>query len=227
MISLLIIDANSHLRIGIQAAVEAEGGVEVIGDAAPDEQVVKMVERLHPDVVLMSLKWPDGYAVAACKEIRERAPSTKVVVLSYKDWEGEMLISVLVGASGYVSNNAQGPELVQAIRTAVNGGGYFDFEVVQRLICRLQKAAGDSPTVTIPNVLSGREIVVLRMVGEGYRNKEISRQLNIATSTVRNNITRIRYKLGLDSRAKLMAYAFRHGLMDDVADGASIPDAAN
>ena len=227
MISLLIIDTNSHLRIGIQAAVEAEGGVEVIGDAAPDEQAVKMVERLRPDVVLMSLKWPDGYAVAVCKEIRKRAPSTKVVVLSYEDWEGEMLISVLVGASGYVSNNAQGPELVQAIRTAVNGGGYFDLEVAQRVIGRLQKASGDSPTVPIPNVLSGRDVVILRLVGEGYRNKEISQRLNIATSTVRNTITRIRYKLGLDSRAKLMAYAFRHGLMDDVTDGASVPDAAN
>ena len=162
MISLLIIDANSHLRIGIQAAVEAEGGVEVIGDAAPDEQVVKMVERLRPDVVLMSLKWPDGYAVAACKEIRERAPSTKVVVLSYKDWEGEMLISVLSGASGYVSNNAQGPELVQAIRTAVNGGGYFDFEVVQRLICRLQKERQRQPDCDHPQ----------RAVREGDRCSE-------------------------------------------------------
>ena len=150
-----------------------------------------------------------------------------MVALSYEDWEGEILISLLSGASGYVSNNAQGPELVHAIRTAVNGGGYFDLEVVQRVIGRLQRSADDSLTVPIPDVLSGREIVVLRMVGEGYRNKEISRQLNIATSTVRNNITRIRYKLGLDSRAKLMAYAFRHGLMDDVTDGASIPDAAN
>ena len=139
MISLLIIDANSHLRIGIQAAVEAEGGVEVLGDAVPGEEAVTMVERLRPDVVLMSLKWQDGYAVAVCTEIRKRAPSTRIVVLSHEDGEEEMLVSVLAWASGYVSNNAQGPELVQTIRTAVNGGGYFDLKVVQRLIGRLQR----------------------------------------------------------------------------------------
>ena len=227
MISLLIIDANSHLRIGIQAAVEAEGGVEVIGDTAPDEQVVKMVERLRPDVVLMSLKWPDGYPVAACKEIRERAPATKVVVLSYEDWEGEMLISVLAGASGYVSNNAQGPELVQAIRTAVNGGGYFDFEVVQRVIGRLQKASGDSPTVPIPNVLSERDVVILRMVGEGCTNRQIGQKLNLAAKTVANNITRIQGKLNLKSRPRMTAFAIRNGLVDDPDSDMTILDTAN
>ena len=94
-----------------------------------------------------------------------------MVALSYEDWEGEILISLLSGASGYVSNNAQGPELVHAIRTAVNGGGYFDLEVVQRVIGRLQRSADDSLTVPIPDVLSEREIVILRMVGEGYRNQ--------------------------------------------------------
>ena len=94
-----------------------------------------------------------------------------MVALSYEDWEGEILISLLSGASGYVSNNAQGPELVHAIRTAVNGGGYFDLEVVQRVIGRLQRSADDSLTVPIPDVLSEREIVILRMVGEGLQEQ--------------------------------------------------------
>lgn len=153
--------------------------------------------------------------------------STKVVVLSDKREEDEMLTSILAGVSGYVSRNADGPELVRAIRTAYSGGGYFDLEVVGRVIDRLQRAANSSPTIPIPDALSEREVNILKMVGEGYTNREISQRLNIAPATVRNHITHIRTKLGLDSRHKLIAYAFRHGLIDEPADGFSAPVAAN
>ena len=105
LISLLIIDENSLLRTGIQAVVEAEGGFEVLGDAVPGEEAITMVECLLPDVVLTRLKWPDRNAAAICREIKERVPSTKVVVLSDKREEDEMLTSILAGVSGYVSRN--------------------------------------------------------------------------------------------------------------------------
>ena len=223
MISLVIIEEISLLRIGIRTAVEAEGGVDVIADSIPDGNAMAMVEHLRPDAVLMSLRWSDPDAVAVCRQIRERSPSTRVLIMSYQDREEEMLSSILAGASGYVSRNAQGPELVRAIRIAVNGGGYFDWKTVERMIGRLQNSAGTESPASIPDGLSDREVVILRMVGEGCGNREIGQQLNIAPATARNNINKILGKLGLRSRARLVSYAARRGILMEPGDPAVEP----
>ena len=212
-ISLAIVDESKFLRLGLQVAIETSGDIEVIGDFVPGEETVAEIERLRPDVILLSMRWPATEGLAACREIRVAVPSTKVVMLSSTEHEEEILASIVAGASGYICTNASRDELVRTIRVAASGGSHFDGSATARVIGRLQELSGDASPVG--EGLTDREASILALLAEGLGNGEIGERLSLATATVRNNITRIRSKLGIDSRSKLIAYAFQHGLTGD------------
>ena len=193
--------------------LEEEDGIEVVGDSQPGEEALVKVERLRPDLVLTSLRWANGEPAVFCRQIREQSPFTRVLVVSLQNREEDVLIAILARASGYVSQNAEGPELVRAIRMVINGEGYFDWETVDRVIGRIRDALAPGQNESIPDVLTDREVTVLRMVGEGLKNPEIGRGLNIATTTVRNHIINIRGKLDVSSRPRLVSYAARRGIL--------------
>ena len=153
------------------------------------------------------MRWPETEGLAACREIRGTVPSTKVVMLSSVEREEEVLASIVAGASGYVCTNASRAELVRTIRVAASGGSYFDRAVSSRVIGRLQELNGAASPVD--DGLTEREESILALIAEGFDNGEIGERLSLARTTVRNNITRIRLKLDLDSRPKLVAYAVR------------------
>ncbi len=222
MISLLIIDENAFLRLGLRTAIEMEEGIEVVGDAKPGDAALNLMEELCPDVALMSLRWPDMESVSVCREIPEKFPSTRVVMLSDVEREEEIVLSVLAGAAGYVSKYTQGSDLALAIKVVAGGGTYFRAEIKEQVAARLRRVFGDQPPASMPEILSRQEVVMLRMVGEGYGNKEIAGRLKLAPATVRNGVARIRSKLGLDSRNKLISYAARRGFL--MGDEGSSPD---
>lgn len=212
-ISLAIVDESEFLRLGLQLAIETSGDIEVIGDFAPGEETVAEMEWLRPDVILLNMRWPATEGLAACREIREAVPSTKVVMLSSTECEEEILASIMAGASGHVFTNASKEELVRTIRVAASGGSYFDRSVTESVLGRLRELNGES--VPVADQLTERELSILALMAEGCGNGEIGVRLNLATSTVRNNITQIRSKLNMDSRSKMIAYAFQHGLTGD------------
>ena len=214
LISLTIVDESEFLRLGLRAAIETGGDIEVVGDFRLNCETLAEVEQLGPDVVLLSMRWPATEGLAACREIRGAVPSTKVVMLSSTEREEEVLASIMAGASGLVSTNASRTELIRTIRVASNGGSYFDWGVTERVLDRLQELNG-SEAASIPDALTDRELSILAMIAEGCGNGEIAERLNVATPTVRNAITRIRSKLGLNSRPKLVAYAVQRGLTGD------------
>ena len=194
-------------------AIETSGDIEVIGDFAPGEETVAEVERLRPDVILLSMKWPATEGLAVCREIREAVPSTKVVMLSSTGHEEEVLASIMAGASGHVFTNASRDELVRTIRVAASGGSYFDESVSARVIGSLQELSGEA--FPVGDELTDREASILALLAEGLGNGEIGERLKLAKATVRNNITRIQLKLDLDSRSKLVAYAVEQRLTAD------------
>ncbi|MCY4652810.1 MAG: response regulator transcription factor, partial [Dehalococcoidia bacterium] len=204
MINLLIIDENAFLRLGLRTAIGMEEGIEVVGDTRPGDAALEAVAKLRPDVVLMSLRWPDMESIALCHQVAERFPNTRVVMLSDREREEEIVLSVLSGASGYVSKYAPGSELALAITLVSVGGTYFRSELKERVTAKLQGIFGEEELDSVPDILSRREVVMLRMVGEGYGNEEIGEKLGLAPTTVRNGVSRIRSKLGLNSRYKLI-----------------------
>ena len=226
LIRLVIVGESELLRLGLQAAIETGGDIEVVADFEPSGETVSEVSRLSPDVVLVSMEWPAWDSLFVCREIREQTPSTKVVMLSSAGREEGMVASMIAGASGYVSTGTSRAELVCAVRVAASGGAYFDRGAVDRVLRRLRELMEGAPRRS-PTLLTEREKTILAMVAEGSSNREIGRHLNVATSTVRNNITVIMSKLELDSRAKLIAYAIRYGLVDDPGEDTSVPGAAS
>lgn len=206
--------------------MEPEGDIEVVGDIEPGGETLSVLERLVPDVAMVDMRWPAEDGLALCREIRKRLPGTAVVMVSSTELEEETVISILVGASGCVSAEAPGSELIRTIRIAAEGGTTFGREASDRVLGRLRHLTevSDEPD---PSVLTVREREVLSMLARGATNDEIGAGLRITAPTARNHITRIRTKLDIHSRTELAAYALRHGIVDSRSGGGGTPDAAS
>ena len=214
MIRLAIIDDNRMLRLGLTTALESGQGIELAGVFDLTDKFMPEIEKLKPDLVLMGMKWPAMYRIGVCRDIRHVSPATQVLMLAPDVRDEDILASIMAGASGYIAMNARRSELIQAIHIVAGGGSYFERSTVERVISRLQEMnivadvdRGGSDGLT------EREVLILNMIANGFRNDEISERLVISYSTVRNNITDLRTKLDLHSRAQLAAYAARREIL--------------
>ena len=217
MIRVAIVNESEFLRLGLRSAIEVGEDIEVVGDFEPYEALVESVRELAPDLVLMGMRSPVLDTLRSCRHILETMPSIKVLILSSTRKEDDVLACMMAGASGCLNDNASGEELNHAIQAASNGRLHFDWGVTESVLAKLQRF-NDSGYPSHLEILSERETLILTMIGSGYGNKEIGIRLRIATATVRNNITRIRSKLGLHSRARLVRFAIDKGLQLDPED---------
>ena len=205
---LIIVNESEFLRVGLRTLIESVEDIKVVGDFSPDDEVVARVRELEPDVVLIGLWRPVMEGVAACRRVLESVPTTRVITLTSTGSEEELIASMMSGASGCIPSAAPITELVRAVRVAQNGGLYFNWGETERTLVKIQKV-NDAESISHTSSLSDREIRILSLIGAGYSNEEIGVRLHLATATIRNNITMIRSKLNLHSRAKLIAYAAR------------------
>ena len=226
MIRLIIVDEIEYLRLGLRTTFDDVEDIEVVGDFGETGDVLDAVESLSPDVVLMSVNRQADYSLSMCREIVEVKSSVKVLLMPYLVRPEQMVASTMVGASGYIATGAPKVELFHAIRVVANGGSYFDRSTTDRVLGKLQELM-NGKSAWVPNVLSERETAILSMMADGATNEQMGLRLNIATATVRNNITAIRSKLGITpgtSRAQLVSYAYRHGLVELDPSLLSTPD---
>jgi NarL family two-component system response regulator LiaR len=203
---VLIVDDHSVVREGLRTFLELQDGIEVAGEAADGEEAVRQAERLRPDVVLMDLVMPRLDGVAAMRELRERAPATRVVVLtSFLDDE-RLLPAIRAGAAGYLLKNVQPRELARAVRLAAAGEALIDPAVAARLVDSLvEDRGGEKPELT------PREQEVLDLIGRGFANKRIALELGIAEKTVKTHVGHVLAKLGVSDRTQAALYAARLG----------------
>ena len=226
LIRLVILEENELLRLGLNAAVDAEGDIDMVADLAPGEEALAVLERLAPHVALLSVDGDSDDGLSACQTIREQIPSIKVVVMSVSESEEEMVEAMILGASGYVSRRASRADIVRTVRVVASGGAHFDREVADRVLGRLRELM-EGRLERDPALLSEREKAILAMLAEGSSNEQIGQRLNVTSSTVRNNMTVLRSKLDLYSRSKLKEYAIRHGLANGSGGETRIGDAAD
>ena len=209
-VRLAVIESSELLRTGLRVALHGKARFEFVGEFGLDEEAVSGVERLKPDVVLLGMRRNHlEESAAICRLVLRASRLTKVLIISLGAWEDEALTAILSGASGYLSVDASPEELVQAVRVVVTGGSHFDERVAERLIHRLQH---DYASEIEDEHLSEREQMILYLLAQGLKNREIAEGLGIATATVRNNLTKIRDKLGLDSRTKLVRFVLEGGV---------------
>jgi two-component system response regulator NreC len=211
---VFVADDHAVLRAGLKALVNVQPDMEIVGEADNGRTTHERAKELMPDVVLMDISMPELSGVQATELLRQECPSIKILILTaYKD-KGYLDRLLKIGASGYVLKLSAAEELIEAIRTVANGGIYLDPQMVDRIAegyVRSQFLKGE----VRQKELTAREEEVLRLIAQGYSNKEISNHLKIAVKTVESHKANLMQKLELRNRTEIVRYAVRQGWLQD------------
>jgi DNA-binding NarL/FixJ family response regulator len=210
-IRVAIADDHAVVRQGLRTFLELQDGMDVVGEAADGEEAVALVERTAPDVVLLDLVMPRVDGLEAIRRIRERAPATRILVLTSFADDRTVLPAVRAGAAGYLLKDVQPPELAGAIRTVHAGEALLAPAVATMLVEQL--AGEDGPGPERGDHLTPREREVLALLARGRANKAIALDLGVSERTVKTHVSNILGKLNLTDRTQAAVYAVRHGIV--------------
>jgi DNA-binding NarL/FixJ family response regulator len=228
-IRVLIVDDQRLMRDGLRALLELEAGLEVVGEAGDGAQALAQAAALRPDVVLMDVRMPGMYGVAATRALAARGPRPRVLVLTTFDDDAYVFEALRAGAAGYVLKDIPAAELAAGIRTVHRGGTHLEPGVAAKVVAELSRlraqaaAAAPAPAAPaagppgpaapgLPEELTPREREVLRLLAAGASNREIAAALVIGEGTVKNHVSNILGRLGLRDRTQAALYAREHGL---------------
>ena len=202
---VVLVDDHEVVRAGLAALVAAQDDMEVVGEAGTVFDAVRVVGYKAPDVAVVDVRLPDGSGVEACRQIKERWPEIKVLMLtSFADDEA-LYASIMAGASGYVLKRVAGDELVEDIRRVGNGESLLDAGLVDSVFRRI-RGEEDDPLLAR---LSPQERNILKHLSEGLTNRQIAERMFLAEKTVKNYVSNVLAKLGMSRRSEVAAYAAR------------------
>lgn len=210
---IILVDDHEVVRLGLKALLDHHAQFDVVGEAGTAKEAIDLVEKEHPDIVIMDIRLPGSSGIEACETITQNYPESRVVMLtSYAD--DEMLFSAIrAGASGYVLKQIGGDDLIRALEAVGRGEALLDPAVTQRVFQEVRRAVKEEESAAFIN-LSQQEKHVLLLVSEGKTNREIAKALFLGEGTVRNYVSSILSKLGVSNRAEAAAYAVEHNLRD-------------
>ena len=209
---VLLVDDHDLFRTGLKTLLE-EQGVQIVAEASDGLAAVSRVREHAPDIVLMDINMPVMSGVEATREITRIAPLTRVVVLTISDLDGDVIDAVLAGACGYLLKDASIDELLRGIEAAEIGDSLMSPQVATKVLQRVRAAGGGEAARNPRAALSERELDVLRLLANGRDNADIGRELHISPKTVKNHISNILMKLGIENRIQAAVYAVRAGIV--------------
>jgi DNA-binding NarL/FixJ family response regulator len=212
---ICVADDHEIVRDGLKALIDAQPDLCVVGTAADGAGAVRMVRELQPDVLVMDVAMPGVNGIDATAQLTLDAAPARVVILSVHEDRSYFRRLIAAGARGYVLKRSAMANLIHAIRTVADGGLYVDPALASRVLFDARRAA--PPDGGAGTDLTGRELQVLQLVARGLTNREIAEALVISVKTVETYKTRINEKMRFSSRADLVRYALRAGLL--TADG--------
>ncbi|MER6736979.1 response regulator transcription factor [Streptomyces puniciscabiei] len=207
-IRVFLVDDHEVVRRGLADLLDAEADISVAGDADTAEHALTRAPALRPDVAVLDVRLPDGDGISVCRELRSRLPELACLMLTSFDDEDALLDAIMAGASGYVLKQIKGSDLVSAVRTVASGQSMLDPATTARLMRSLRTDPAQSPSVP-PELatLSPRERDILALIGEGLTNREIGQRLYLSEKTVKNHISRMLAKLGVQRRVQAAVLA--------------------
>jgi len=211
-IRIIIADDYHFYRYGLRVFLEEQQDLSVIAEAGSSDEALSAVTNLKPDVVLLDLDLPPEGGLHVLREINQRAPDSRVIVLTGLDDEICLADAIESGACGYVLKDAEPPLILSAVRSVGHGGTWLQREMTGKLFeefTRLSRARREAPD----RLLTAREVEVLSLLAQGHRNAEIADKLFISERTVKVHITNLFRKLGLSDRVQATRYAIRHRLV--------------
>jgi DNA-binding NarL/FixJ family response regulator len=207
---VLIVEDQAIVRQGLRMMIDLDEDFSVVAEASNGKEAIFALERNAVDIVLLDIRMPEMNGVEATKRIKERWPQVKILILTTFDDDEYAIETLKDGASGFMLKTAEPAKLIAAIHSISNGGLVLNEEVAAKMMPRLLKKNNEP---IVKHTLTGREIDILKLVGEGRTNKEIAEALFLSIGTVKNHITHILQQLELRDRTQLAIYAVKNSFV--------------
>jgi two-component system nitrate/nitrite response regulator NarL len=212
-IRVLVVDDHDLFRTGMASLLAAQPDIEVVAQASAGRMGVRLAGELRPDVVLMDLRKEDLSGIEATRQILERDPEIRVLVLTVASGEADITAALRSGACGFLAKDTELDSVASAIRAASGGAAWLSPRAAQVVLARIQTTAATQPRHgTLIDQLSSREREVLRLIATGQENSQIASALQISPRTVKNHVSSILNKLEVPSRVQAAVYAVRQGV---------------
>lgn len=217
MIRVVIADDHDLFREGLRQLLETVDDIEVLGEASDGRQAVELVAEHSPDVVLMDISMPEMDGIQATEHIVQHFPTTHVVVLTMYADDEYAIHAIRAGAKGYLLKNTRSNEVIKAIKLAAEGGSTIDPALGPVLMREFQRLLNSNPNNSSEQ-LSEREVRFLELLARGRNNRQIATEMDLAESTVKNNLSALFQKIGVRDRTQAVLYAFQNGLVAPPSD---------
>jgi DNA-binding NarL/FixJ family response regulator len=207
-IRVFLLDDHEVVRRGVRDLLESEGDIEVVAEASSAAEALARVPAVQPDVAVLDVRLPDGDGVSVCRELRSQLPDLACLMLtSFADDEA-LFDAILAGAAGYILKQVREADILGAVRTVAAGGSLLDPAATARVMSRMREQAGASDPL---QGLSEQERRVLDLIGEGLTNRQIGERMFLAEKTVKNYVSNLLAKLGMQRRTQAAAFVARLG----------------
>jgi DNA-binding NarL/FixJ family response regulator len=205
-VRVFLLDDHEIVRRGVRELLEAEDDLEVVGEADTAELALARIPPTRPDVALLDVRLPDGDGVEVCREIRSRHPEIACVMLTSFSDDEALLQAVLAGASGYLLKQIRGTDIVDAVRRTAAGQSLLDPAVTDRLLARFRTPAKTDERLAR---LTPQERRILALIADGLTNRQIGGEMHLAEKTVKNYVSSLLAKLGMQRRTQAAVFAAR------------------
>lgn len=201
-IRVFILDDHEIVRRGVADLLDAEPDIEVVGEASTAAQARRRIDVTRPDVALLDVRLPDGSGVDVCRDVRASHPEIKCLMLTAYEDDAAMYAAIIAGAAGYVLKNVVGSGLVDSVRRVAAGHSLLDPSVTDRIVHRMRDENHEDARLA---ALSVRERQVIALIADGLTNRQIGERLSLAEKTVKNYVSSLMSKLGLQRRTQAVA----------------------
>ncbi len=205
-IRILIADDHGVLRAGLRALLSAESELEVVDEASNGEEALALATELQPDVILLDISMPGSSGIDVTRRLKQTLPQARVLILTVHEDEGLLQEAIQAGASGYIIKRAVESELIDAIRAVWRGDLYVHPAMTRALLKEISPAPPAAKEAPV-EALTPREVEVLRLIAQGYTNRQMADMLSISVRTVESHRSNLMGKLNLRSRVELVRYA--------------------
>jgi DNA-binding NarL/FixJ family response regulator len=205
-IRVFLLDDHEIVRRGVRELLEAEDDVEVVGEADTAERALARIPATRPDVAILDVRLPDGDGIAVCREIRSDHDGIACLMLTSFSDDEALVQAVVAGASGYLLKQLRGNDIVDAVRRVARGESLLDPTIVQRVTDRLRRPPPEDERLAR---LTGQERKILALIADGLTNRQIANELHLAEKTVKNYVSNLLAKLGMERRTQAAVFAAR------------------
>jgi DNA-binding NarL/FixJ family response regulator len=206
-IRVFLLDDHEIVRRGLRELLESEGDIEVVGESGLAEEAIRRIPALRPDVAVLDGRLPDGSGIDVCREVRSQNPAIAALILTSYDDDEALFAAIMAGAAGYVLKQVRGNDLLDTVRRVAAGQSTLDPAVTQQVLDRLRNGPQEDPALA---QLTVQERRILELIGEGMTNRQIAEAMYLAEKTVKNYVSAMLSKLGLERRTQAAVFASKH-----------------